>query len=29
MAQYAALLRGVSPMNCKKPELKHELEKAG
>jgi uncharacterized protein (DUF1697 family) len=29
MAQYAALLRGVSPMNCKMPELKHALEQAG
>jgi uncharacterized protein (DUF1697 family) len=29
MARYAALLRGVSPMNCKMPELKHALEQAG
>ena len=29
MARYAALLRGVSPMNCKMPELKRALEKAG
>ena len=27
--RYAALLRGVSPMNCKMPELKAALEKAG
>ncbi|MGV3625303.1 MAG: DUF1697 domain-containing protein [Archangium sp.] len=27
--RYAALLRGVSPMNCKMPELKIALEKAG
>lgn len=27
--RYAALLRGVSPMNCKMPELKKALEKAG
>jgi uncharacterized protein (DUF1697 family) len=26
---YAALLRGVSPMNCRMPELKSALEKAG
>ena len=29
MPRYAALLRGVSPMNCKMPELKRALEKAG
>ena len=29
MARYAALLRGVSPMNCKMPELKKALERAG
>lgn len=29
MARYAALLRGVSPMNCKMPDLKRALEKAG
>lgn len=29
MPRYAALLRGVSPMNCKMPELKKALEKAG
>lgn len=29
MARYAALLRGVSPMNCKMPELKRALEQAG
>lgn len=29
MARYAALLRGVSPMNCKMPELKKALESAG
>ena len=29
MARYAALLRGVSPMNCKMPELKQALEHAG
>jgi uncharacterized protein (DUF1697 family) len=29
MARYAALLRGVSPMNCKMPELKMALEQAG
>lgn len=29
MPRYAALLRGVSPMNCKMPELKQALEKAG
>lgn len=29
MARYAALLRGVSPMNCKMPELKKALEAAG
>ncbi len=27
--RYAALLRGVSPMNCRMPELKAALEKAG
>lgn len=27
--RYAALLRGVSPMNCKMPELKAALERAG
>src|SRR5688572_1962108 len=26
---YAAMLRGVSPMNCKMPELKRSLEHAG
>jgi uncharacterized protein (DUF1697 family) len=29
MKRYAAFLRGVSPMNCKMPELKRALEKAG
>ena len=29
MPRYAALLRGVSPMNCRMPELKKALEKAG
>lgn len=29
MARYVALLRGVSPMNCKMPDLKRALEKAG
>lgn len=29
MPRYAALLRGVSPMNCKMPELKKALELAG
>ena len=29
MPKYAALLRGVSPMNCRMPELKAALEKAG
>ena len=29
MPRYAALLRGVSPMNCKMPALKAVLEKAG
>ncbi|MGQ0814568.1 MAG: DUF1697 domain-containing protein [Gemmatimonadota bacterium] len=29
MARYAALLRGVSPMNCKMPELKNALQSAG
>jgi uncharacterized protein (DUF1697 family) len=29
MPRYAALLRGVSPMNCKMPELKKALESAG
>jgi uncharacterized protein (DUF1697 family) len=29
MPRYAAFLRGVSPMNCKMPELKRCLEKAG
>ena len=29
MPRYAALLRGVSPMNCKMPELKKALEHAG
>jgi uncharacterized protein (DUF1697 family) len=29
MPKYAALLRGVSPMNCKMPELKKALESAG
>lgn len=28
-ARYVALLRGVSPMNCKMPELKGAFEKAG
>lgn len=27
--RYAALLRGVSPMNCKMPELKRSFEAAG
>ena len=29
MPRYAAFLRGVSPMNCKMPELKRAFEKAG
>jgi uncharacterized protein (DUF1697 family) len=29
MPRYAAFLRGVSPMNCKMPELKRCLENAG
>jgi uncharacterized protein (DUF1697 family) len=29
MPKYAALLRGVSPMNCRMPELKTALETAG
>jgi len=29
MPKYAALLRGVSPMNCRMPELKSALEQAG
>lgn len=29
MPRYAALLRGVSPMNCRMPALKAALEKAG
>ena len=29
MARYIALLRGVSPMNCKMPELKRSFEAAG
>jgi uncharacterized protein (DUF1697 family) len=29
MPKYAALLRGVSPMNCRMPELKAALEKVG
>lgn len=29
MPRYVALLRGVSPMNCKMPELKRCLEDAG
>lgn len=29
MPRYAALLRGVSPMNCSMPALKSALEKAG
>jgi uncharacterized protein (DUF1697 family) len=29
MARYAALLRGVSPMNCRMPELKSAFEAAG
>jgi uncharacterized protein (DUF1697 family) len=29
MKRYAAFLRGVSPMNCKMPELKRALEQAG
>jgi uncharacterized protein (DUF1697 family) len=29
MPRYVALLRGVSPMNCKMPELKRCLEAAG
>lgn len=29
MARYAAMLRGVSPMNCKMPALKAAFEKAG
>ena len=29
MPRYVALLRGVSPMNCKMPELKRSFEAAG
>ena len=29
MPRYAALLRGVSPMNCRMPELKAAMEAAG
>ena len=29
MPRYVALLRGVSPMNCKMPELQRSLEAAG
>lgn len=29
MPRYAAFLRGVSPMNCKMPELKRSFEQAG
>ena len=29
MPRYAAFLRGVSPMNCKMPELKRAFESAG
>lgn len=29
MKRYAAFLRGVSPMNCKMPELKRAYERAG
>jgi len=29
MPRYIALLRGVSPMNCRMPELQHSLEAAG
>ena len=29
MPRYIALLRGVSPMNCKMPELKAAFENAG
>ncbi len=29
MPRYAALLRGVSPMNCKMPELRAAMEAAG
>lgn len=29
MSRYAAFLRGVSPMNCKMPELKRSFETAG
>lgn len=29
MARYAAILRGVSPMNAKMPELKGSFEAAG
>ena len=29
MPRYIALLRGVSPMNCKMPELKAAFESAG
>jgi uncharacterized protein (DUF1697 family) len=29
MRRYAAFLRGVSPMNCKMPELKRAFEEAG
>lgn len=29
MPRYVALLRGVSPMNCKMPELQRSLEEAG
>jgi uncharacterized protein (DUF1697 family) len=29
MPRYAAFLRGISPMNCKMPELKRSFEQAG
>ena len=29
MPRYVAFLRGVSPMNCKMPELKRSFEDAG
>ena len=29
MARYAAFLRGISPMNCRMPELKRAFEAAG
>src|SRR6202162_2290052 len=29
MPRYAAFLRGISPMNCRMPDLKRALESAG